>query len=337
MECVSVDSDPNGNIDLVDLERKAEKHKDNLSCVMATYPSTHGIFEEGIAQVVAIVHKYGGQVYMDGANMNAQVGLTSPGHIGADVCHLNLHKTFSIPHGGGGPGIGPVCVAKHLVKFLPNHAVIKFNQSPDSIGAVSAAPWGSASILPITWSYIKMMGAEGLTKASITAMLNANYMARKLEGNYKILYKGSQGYTAHEFIIDLREFDSVGINESDVAKRLIDYGFHPPTMSWPVVGTLMFEPTESENKAELDRLIEALIFIRAEIREIEDGKIKAEDSVLHHAPHPLEVVISDKWDRKYSREQAAYPVPALRENKHWPTCGRVDNTHGDRNLCTSCG
>eukprot|EP01127_Copromyxa_protea_P004295 TRINITY_DN14173_c0_g1_i1.p1 TRINITY_DN14173_c0_g1~~TRINITY_DN14173_c0_g1_i1.p1 ORF type:complete len:992 (-),score=278.02 TRINITY_DN14173_c0_g1_i1:33-2642(-) len=336
LKIVSIAVDSEGNVDMDDLRKKAVQYKDTLSSIMITYPSTHGIYEESIKEVCDIIHENGGQVYMDGANMNAQVGLTSPGHIGADVCHLNLHKTFCIPHGGGGPGVGPTCVAAHLVDFLPSHPVVTSNPSDLAMGAVSAAPWGSASILPITWTYIKMMGGEGLKKASQVAMLNANYMAKRLESSYKILYRSKAGFCAHEFILDIRPFKEFGIDEVDVAKRLIDYGFHGPTMSWPVPGTLMIEPTESEPLSELNRLIEAFECIREEIREVEEKKISAEDSVLRHAPHTMEVVIADKWDRKYSREKAAYPVPALRHNKHWPTVGRIDNVHGDRNLCTAC-
>eukprot|EP01126_Amoeba_proteus_P024501 TRINITY_DN2466_c0_g6_i3.p1 TRINITY_DN2466_c0_g6~~TRINITY_DN2466_c0_g6_i3.p1 ORF type:complete len:815 (+),score=186.66 TRINITY_DN2466_c0_g6_i3:738-3182(+) len=336
MVIVTVEGDGDGNIKVEDLRKKAELHKDKLSCVMVTYPSTHGIYEEHIKEICSIIHSNGGQVYMDGANMNAQVGLTSPGFIGADVCHLNLHKTFCIPHGGGGPGVGPICVAKHLVPFLPGSAVVSVNDPTTSVGSISAAPWGSASILPITWTYIKMMGAEGLTKASQVAMLSANYMAKRLESSYKILYRSQAGFCAHEFILDLRPFKECGIDEVDVAKRLIDYGFHGPTMSWPVPGTLMVEPTESEPLSELDRLVEAFEHIREEIREVQDGLVAVEDCVLRHAPHTLEVVTSDSWNRKYSREKAAFPVPGLRKNKHWPTVSRIDNVYGDRHLCTAC-
>eukprot|EP01113_Clastostelium_recurvatum_P050550 TRINITY_DN959_c0_g1_i2.p1 TRINITY_DN959_c0_g1~~TRINITY_DN959_c0_g1_i2.p1 ORF type:complete len:1007 (+),score=379.76 TRINITY_DN959_c0_g1_i2:401-3022(+) len=336
MEIVIVACDDNGNINVADLKAKAEQHKDKLSCLMVTYPSTHGVFEEGIEGMCKIIHDNGGQVYMDGANMNAQVGLCRPGDIGADVCHLNLHKTFCIPHGGGGPGMGPIGVASHLAPFLPGHAVVRMG-GDKGIGAVSAAPWSSASILPITYVYLKLMGGKGLRDATATAILNANYMAARLKSHYKILYTGAHGLVAHEFIIDLRGFkETAGIEAEDVAKRLQDYGFHGPTMSWPVVNTLMIEPTESESKQELDRLTDALISIRAEIQEIEDGKVDKKNNVLKNAPHPMEVVVSDKWDRPYSREKAAFPTAFIRAHKFWPTIGRVDNVYGDRNLVCSC-
>jgi glycine dehydrogenase len=297
---------------------------------MITYPSTHGVFEAGVREVCEIVHRHGGQVYLDGANMNAQVGLTSPARIGADVCHLNLHKTFCIPHGGGGPGMGPIAAAKHLEPFLPGDPV-------HGVGAVSAAPNGSTSILPISWVYIAMMAGAGLTQATRIAILNANYMAARLRDHYDVLYSGPGGLVAHEFILDCREFErSAGVRVEDIAKRLMDYGFHAPTMSFPVPGTLMIEPTESESRAELDRLCEALIAIRAEIRAIENGELDAEDNPLRHAPHTAAAVTSDVWDHAYSRERAAWPAPWLREHKYWPPVGRIDNAYGDRNLVCTC-
>ncbi|WP_416671041.1 aminomethyl-transferring glycine dehydrogenase [Egbenema bharatensis] len=349
MKVVAVACDADGNIDIADLKAKAEKHQDNLAALMVTYPSTHGVFEEGILEICQIVHDHGGQVYMDGANMNAQVGLCRPADFGADVCHLNLHKTFCIPHGGGGPGMGPIGVKSHLAPFLPGHAVISptplsseqangNSPLPDSpTGAISAAPWGSSSILPISWMYIALMGASGLTKATQVAILNANYIARRLEGHYPVLYKGKNGLVAHECIIDLRQFKkSVGIEAEDVAKRLIDYGFHPPTMSWPVAGTVMVEPTESESKQELDRFCEAMIAIREEIREIESGQVDPKNNLLKHAPHSASSLLTDSWDRPYSRERAAYPTQWTRENKFWAAVDRIDNAYGDRNLVCSC-
>lgn len=339
-------SDDNGNVDLDDLREKVNKYKDNLSCFMITYPSTYGVFEESIKVMIDIIHKNGGLVYMDGANMNAQVGLCSPGGMGADVCHLNLHKTFCIPHGGGGPGVGTICVAKHLAPFLPGHAVVPVggegeNVVPKKTGAVSGAPYGSAAILPITYMYIKMLGSQGLKEATSVAILNANYMAKRVseEGNYTILFKGKNGQVAHEFIVDLREFKQYGIVEEDVAKRLQDYGFHGPTMSWPVGGTLMIEPTESESKAEMDRFCDALIQIRSEIEDVVSGRIDAKDSPLKHAPHTILSILDSEWEvkRKYSRKVAAFPAPWVNEkNKYWPTVGRVDNVYGDRNLVCSC-
>jgi glycine dehydrogenase len=302
---------------------------------MITYPSTHGVFEESVRDAIKIVHQHGGQVYMDGANLNAQVGYCSPGDLGADVCHLNLHKTFCIPHGGGGPGMGPIGVAKHLAPFLPGHVMRKVG-GEKATSAVSAAPFSSASILPISWMYLRMMGTEGLKNATEVAILSANYMAKRLEKHFDILYRGSSGFVAHEFIVDLRPFKEFGITEEDVAKRLMDFNFHGPTMSWPVPGTLMIEPTESEPLYELDRLCNALIKIREEIREVETGKVSAEHSVLRGAPHTADVVLSDTWDRKYSREQAAYPLEYLRESKFWPTVGRIDNVFGDRNVVCTC-
>jgi glycine dehydrogenase len=302
---------------------------------MVTYPSTHGVFEEGIREVCDIVHRSGGQVYMDGANMNAQVGLCRPGDFGADVCHLNLHKTFCIPHGGGGPGMGPICVAEHLAPFLPGHAVVPVGQGEG--GGVSAAPWGSPSILPISYVYIRLMGAEGLTQATRIAILNANYMAHRLEEHYPVLYRGRNGTVAHECIVDLRQLKaSAGIEVEDVAKRLMDYGFHAPTVSFPVAGTLMIEPTESEALSEIDRFCEAMIAIRGEIREVELGILDRRDNPLKNAPHTQAVVIADEWSHAYTREQAAYPMPWVRERKFWPHVSRVNNAAGDRNLVCSC-
>ncbi len=335
MKVVAVKCDDNGNIDVADLTAKAEKHQQNLAALMVTYPSTHGVFEESIKSVCEIVHTHGGQVYMDGANMNAQVGLCSPGDIGADVCHLNLHKTFCIPHGGGGPGVGPIGVAAHLVPFLPGHALMSRGDS-QAIGAVASAPWGSASILPISWMYIQMMGPKGLKQASEIAILSANYIAKRLEGHYDILYKGASGLVAHECIIDLREFKkTANINVDDIAKRLIDYGFHPPTMSWPVAGTIMVEPTESEGLKELDRFCEAMIAIRGEIQQIESGELTADQSPLHYAPHTTADLVAD-WDRAYSREVAVFPSQWTRDRKFWPSVNRIDQAYGDRNLICTC-
>ena len=326
-----------GDIDLDDLRAKAQQHSSHLAALMVTYPSTHGVFEETIREICEIVHARGGQVYMDGANMNAQVGLTSPGLIGADVCHLNLHNTFAIPHGGGGPGVGPIGVAAHLVPFLPSHSVIPPGGKGRS-GAVASAPWGSASVLVIPWVYIRMMGGEGLTEATRYAILNANYIARRLEPFFPVLYKGKSGLVAHECILDLRGLKTrTGIDVEDVAKRLIDYGFHAPTMSWPVPGTLMVEPTESESKAELDRFCDAMIAIHHEILAVERGALDAKDNPLKNAPHTAQSVVSDAWARPYPREQAAYPAPWTRENKFWPAVGRVDNVFGDRNLVCTLG
>eukprot|EP01018_Ginkgo_biloba_P021655 Gb_35734 [translate_table: standard] len=342
MKIVAVGTDAKGNVNIEELRRAAETHRDNLAALMVTYPSTHGVYEEGIDNICEIIHENGGQVYMDGANMNAQVGLTSPARIGADVCHLNLHKTFCIPHGGGGPGAGPIGVKKHLAPFLPSHPVVPTSgiPAPDGnaqpLGTISAAPWGSALILPISYSYIAMMGSKGLTEASKIAILNANYMAKRLENYYPVLFRGANGTCAHEFIIDLRGFKiSAGIEPEDVAKRLMDYGFHAPTMSWPVPGTLMIEPTESESKAELDRLCDALISIREEIVAIENGKMDPHNNVLKGAPHPALVLMADEWNKPYSREVAAFPASWVRAAKFWPSTGRVDNVYGDRNLiCT---
>nr|MDJ0724710.1 aminomethyl-transferring glycine dehydrogenase [Prochloraceae cyanobacterium] len=334
LKVVGVKCDRDGNIDIEDLQKKAEKYKDNLAALMVTYPSTHGVFEEKIQEICSTIHDRGGQVYLDGANMNAQVGLCRPGDYGADVCHLNLHKTFCIPHGGGGPGVGPIGVKSHLVPFLPSTS---FNQDKDSIGFISAAPTGSASILPISWMYIAMMGAEGLTEASKIAILNANYIALRLQPHYPVLFKGSSGLVAHECIIDLRPLKKrAGIEVDDIAKRLMDYGFHAPTVSWPVAGTMMIEPTESESIAELDRFCDAMIAIRQEITEIESGAIDPENNPLKNAPHTAEVVICQDWERPYSREKAAYPAPWTKEHKFWPSVSRIDNAFGDRNLVCSC-
>jgi len=337
MQVVVTACDANGNVDLADLKAKAELHSKNLACVMVTYPSTHGVFEEGIRELCEIVHSHGGQVYVDGANMNALVGVAAPGAFGGDVSHLNLHKTFCIPHGGGGPGVGPIGVGAHLAKFLPNQRSNGYIRDNAGIGSVSAAPYGSASILPISWMYIAMMGAEGLTAATETAILNANYIARRLAPHFPVLYSGHDGLVAHECIIDLRPLqDATGISNEDVAKRLMDFGFHAPTMSFPVPGTLMIEPTESESKAEMDRFIDAMIAIRGEIAKVESGEFDKLNNPLKFAPHTAEVLTADVWDRKYSREVAAYPVPSLRKQKYWPPVGRADNVYGDRNLFCGC-
>jgi glycine dehydrogenase len=332
---VVVGCDDNGNINVAELKAKAEEHKENLAGFMVTYPSTHGVFEASIVEMCEIIHQNGGQVYMDGANMNAQVGLTNPSRIGADVCHLNLHKTFAIPHGGGGPGVGPIGVAKHLVEFLPSHPVM--NNGHVGNHAVSAAPWGSASVLPITYGYIKMLGADGLTEATKIAILNANYIAARLKDNYGILYTGANGRVAHEMILECRHLKAAAdISESDIAKRLMDYGFHAPTLSFPVHGTLMVEPTESESKEELDRFVEALNSIFEEIKEIESGIADPKDNVLINAPHTPDVLTANSWNHVYSREKACYPLNWLRDNKFWVPVGRVDNAYGDRNLFCTC-
>ncbi|HMG18311.1 MAG TPA: aminomethyl-transferring glycine dehydrogenase [Gemmatimonadales bacterium] len=340
MQVVVVKTDAQGNIDVADLEAKAAEHRDTLGALMVTYPSTHGVFEASIRKICKIVHQHGGQVYMDGANMNAQVGLCRPGDIGADVCHLNLHKTFCIPHGGGGPGMGPIGVAKHLAAHLPTHPVIDVGVPlAASAGTVSAGPWGSPSILPISWAYIAMMGRDGLTAATKVAILSANYIARRLQedGDYELLYAGQNGLVAHECIIDTRAFKaSAGVDVEDIAKRLIDYGFHPPTVSFPVAGTLMVEPTESEPKIELDRFVDALIAIRNEMREIENGEADRDNNLLKNAPHPLADLLADAWDRPYSRERAGFPTAATREHKVWPPVGRIDAAFGDRNLVCTC-
>lgn len=335
MEVVVVKSDAEGKIDVADLKAKAQQYSDRLSCLMVTYPSTHGVFEESIIEICETIHQHGGLVYMDGANMNAQVGLTSPATIGADVCHLNLHKTFCIPHGGGGPGMGPICVNDKLKPFLPGHAVVKTG-GDQAITAVSAAPYGSASILVISYAYIAMMGGEGLTNATKLAIFNANYIKERLSQHYKILYTGANGRCAHEMIVDCRDFKKAGIEVEDIAKRLMDYGFHAPTVSFPVAGTLMIEPTESEPKAEMDRFVDALIEIRNEIREVEEGLADKENNVLKHAPHTAAVITADTWTRPYTRQKAAYPLPFVKEAKFWPSVSRVDNAYGDRNLVCSC-
>ena len=338
MKVVVIKTDDSGNIDLADLKEKAEKHAENLSSLMITYPSTHGVFEATVREACQIVHDHGGQVYMDGANMNALVGIAAPGKIGSDVSHLNLHKTFCIPHGGGGPGMGPIGVAKHLAPFLPNHVVQPIDGlASENNGAVSAAQYGSAAILPISWAYIQMMGRDGLKKATQVAILSANYIARRLEGAYDVLYKGQNGRVAHECIVDIRPIkDSSGITEVDVAKRLMDYGFHAPTMSWPVGGTIMIEPTESESKEELDRFCDALLSIRDEIRLVEKGEVTAEQSVTHLAPHTMDDITDENWDRTYSREQAVFPSHSTRQSKFWPTVNRIDDVYGDRNFVCSC-
>ncbi len=335
MKVVVVATDDGGNISLHDLTDKLEKHSENLAAIMITYPSTHGVFEASVVEVCELVHQHGGQVYIDGANMNAMVGVCSPGKFGGDVSHLNLHKTFAIPHGGGGPGVGPIGVVKHLEPFLPGYAVVE--NGPEHVGPVSGAPWGSAGILPISWAYISMMGREGLVKATQVAILNANYLAYRLKDHYPLLYTDANGMVAHECIIDLRPIkDEVGITVDDVAKRLIDYGFHAPTMSFPVPGTLMIEPTESESKFEIDRFCDAMIAIRKEIREIANGRMDKHDNPLVNAPHTVDSVTADEWKHAYSRQQAAYPVESLRESKYWAPVGRVDNVYGDKNLMCSC-
>lgn len=335
MQIVVVKCDKNGNIDVDDVREKAAQHKDVLSCLMVTYPSTHGVYEESIRDITRIIHEHGGQVYMDGANMNAQVGLTSPGNIGADVCHLNLHKTFAIPHGGGGPGAGPIGVAAHLTPFLPGHAVVKTG-GVQAIHAVSAAPYGSALILLISYGYIKMMGGSGLTEATRLAILNANYIKESLKDHYPTLYSGANGRCAHEMILDCRDWKKEGVEVADIAKRLMDYGFHAPTTSFPVVDTLMVEPTESESKAELDRFCQAMIAIRGEIDDILNGRADKKDNVIKHAPHTAKTVVSSDWSRPYSRELAAFPLAWVRENKFWPSVARVDNVYGDKNLICAC-
>jgi glycine dehydrogenase len=326
-----------GDIDLADLRAKADEHARDLAALMVTYPSTHGVFETTIHEICDIVHSHGGQVYMDGANMNAQIGLCRPGDYGADVCHLNLHKTFCIPHGGGGPGVGPIGVAKHLVKFLPAPASIEDRKEIENgVGPIVAAPYGSASILTISWMYIRMMGAAGLTNATKVAILNANYIARRLEPYFPVLFKGKRGLVAHECIIDLRPWKNIGIEVEDVAKRLMDYGFHAPTISWPVAGTMMIEPTESEAKHEIDRFCDAMISIHAEMEAIANGKGDARNNPLKNAPHTSHQIAAEKWDHPYSRENAAFPAPWTREHKFWPSVARIDNVYGDRNLFCSC-
>jgi glycine dehydrogenase len=336
LDVIVVNCDENGNVDMHDLLAKASQYKDRLSAFMITYPSTHGVFETNIREMIAAIHEAGGQVYMDGANMNAQVGLTNPAIIGADVCHLNLHKTFAIPHGGGGPGVGPIAVADHLVEFLPGHPVV-VTGGKQNIGAVAAAPWGSASILVISYAYCKMLGAQGLTDATRYAILNANYLAACLNGYYKVLYKGHEGFVAHEMILDLRPFKATSdVSELDVAKRLLDYGFHAPTVSFPVHGTLMVEPTESEPKAELDRFVQAMISIWKEIQAVAEGNADKTDNVLKNAPHPVEECLADEWTHTYPRSSAAYPLESLKADKFWPSVARVDDAFGDRNLVCTC-
>jgi glycine dehydrogenase len=337
MKVVVVACDERGNIDGADLRAKVEQHKDTLAALMITYPSTHGVYEEGVKEICELIHAHGGQVYMDGANLNAQVGVTRPGDIGADVSHVNLHKTFCIPHGGGGPGMGPIGVKQHLAPFLANHAVVPLQGPNPGNSAVSAAPWGSAGILPISWTYIAMMGAAGLVKATQVAILSANYIASRLAPHFPVLYTGRSGRVAHECIIDLRPLKAAsGITEEDVAKRLMDYGFHAPTMSFPVAGTLMIEPTESEPKQELDRFIDAMISIRKEIARVESGELDALDNPLKHAPHTLADVMDEQWQRGYSKREAAWPVAGLVDNKFWPSVNRIDNVYGDRNLFCAC-
>jgi glycine dehydrogenase len=335
MRVVVVASEADGSVDLADLRKKAGAHRDRLACLMITYPSTHGVFEDHVREICDIVHADGGQVYMDGANMNAQVGLTSPASIGADVCHLNLHKTFAIPHGGGGPGMGPIGVARHLAPYLPRHPYAETG-GERGIHAVSAAPWGSASILLISYGYIRMLGAQGLTDATRYAILNANYIKARLESHYPVLYLRPNGRVAHELIFDLRGFKSAGVDEMDVAKRLMDFGFHAPTVSFPVAGTLMVEPTESEDTSELDRFCDAMIQIRREIDAVASGAADAHDNVLKHAPHTAAAAAATTWTHRYTREEAVYPLPFVRERKVWPAVGRIDNPHGDRNLFCSC-
>ena len=327
--------DENGNVDVADLREKAELHKDNLAALMVTYPSTHGVFEEAINEITDIIHANGGQVYMDGANMNAQVGLTNPGNIGADVCHLNLHKTFAIPHGGGGPGMGPIGVAAHLTPFLPSNALVKTG-GDHAINGVSSAPFGSALILLISFGYIKMLGFDGLADATKVAIFNANYMKARLKDHYDVLYTGTNGHVAHEMILDCRSFKSFGVEVEDIAKRLMDYGFHAPTVSFPVAGTLMVEPTESEPLVEMDRFCDAMIQIKKEILDVESGAADKHDNMLKMAPHTAQELTADEWNHSYSRSAAAYPMPGLRENKFWTSVGRVDNAYGDRNLVCTC-
>ena len=337
MKVVVVKCDQYGNVDYEDLKNKAEEHTENLAALMVTYPSTHGVFEEKITDICELIHKHGGQVYMDGANLNALVGIAKPGNFGPDVCHINLHKTFCIPHGGGGPGMGPIACKKHLEVFLPKHSVIKDCGPATGMGAVSAAPWGSSSILSISWMYIKMMGSEGLRKASQVAILNANYIAHKLKDSFPILYKGKSGNVAHECIIDIRTIKSeTGITEEDIAKRLIDFGYHAPTMSWPVAGTMMIEPTESESLSEIDKFCATLVKIKQEINKIQSGKYDKIDNPLKNAPHTHVELTANKWEHKYEREEAAYPSEFLRSAKYWPPVARVDNVYGDKNLFCTC-
>jgi glycine dehydrogenase len=335
MKVILVKCDEKGNIDVEDLKKKAQEHESNLSALMLTYPSTHGVFEEGIKDICKIIHDNGGQVYMDGANMNAQVGLTSPANIGADVCHLNLHKTFCIPHGGGGPGMGPICVASHLQPFLPGNPLVETG-GKEAITAISSAPWGSASILTISYAYIAMMGGDGLKRATQVAILNANYIKERLKEHFPVLYTGRNGRCAHELIIDCREFKKIGIEVEDIAKRLMDYNFHAPTVSFPVPGTMMIEPTESEPKEELDRFCEALIEIRNEIKEVEMGVMDKENNTLKNAPHTASLALAEQWNFPYSRQKAVFPLAYIKESKFWPTVRRIDSAYGDRNLMCSC-
>jgi glycine dehydrogenase len=336
MQVVAVQCDSNGNIDRQDLAAKATQYSNQLAALMVTYPSTHGVFEAGIGEICRLVHSHGGQVYLDGANLNAQVGVCKPGNFGADVCHLNLHKTFCIPHGGGGPGVGPIAVAAHLAPYLPGHPLVDCG-GEKAIGAVSAAPWGSASILPISWMYVRMMGGAGLREATAVALLAANDLAERLDPHYPVLYRGANGRVAHECILDLRPLkNSVGMEVDDLAKRLMDYGFHAPTVSWPVAGTVMVEPTESESLQELDRFVEAMVAIRAEAAAIEAGHSDPQNNPLKHAPHTQAAVTADHWERPYSRQIAAFPVAGLSANKLWPAVARIDNAYGDRNLVCSC-
>nr|MCU0363695.1 aminotransferase class V-fold PLP-dependent enzyme [Bacteroidales bacterium] len=336
MQVVVVECDEKGNISIDDLRKKAEENRTNLSCVMITYPSTHGVFETAITEMTGIIHGYGGLVYMDGANMNAQVGLTNPGKIGADVCHLNLHKTFAIPHGGGGPGMGPILVNDKLAEFLPSHPLVQTGGTHGTT-AVAGAPFGSGHVLTISHAYVTMMGGQGLTQATRLAILNANYIAASLKGWYQTLYSGASGFVAHEMILDCRNFKTeAGITEADIAKRLMDYGFHAPTLSFPVHGTLMVEPTESESLQELDKFIDAMKSIAAEIEEVKSGKVDREDNVLHNAPHTVKVLTADDWNHKYDRQKAAFPLKWIVENKFWPSVGRVDDGYGDRNLVCTC-
>ncbi|PIZ06098.1 MAG: glycine dehydrogenase (aminomethyl-transferring), partial [Flavobacteriales bacterium CG_4_10_14_0_8_um_filter_32_5] len=335
MKVIVTKCDEHGNIDVADLKAKAEEHAANLSCLMVTYPSTHGVFEESIMELTEIIHANGGQVYMDGANMNAQVGLTNPANIGADVCHLNLHKTFAIPHGGGGPGVGPIGVTKHLAPFLPSNAIIKTG-GEKAITAVSSAPWGSAYVCLISYAYIKMLGTEGLKKSTQFAILNANYLKAKLAEAYPILYTNVNGRVAHEMILQCNQFKAAHVDVTDISKRLMDYGFHAPTVSFPVHDTLMIEPTESESKEELDRFVEVMLAIRAEIDAVASGKISAEDNPLKNAPHTLASIIDTNWNHPYTREQAIAPLSWIQHAKYWPTVGRVNDGYGDRNLVCSC-
>jgi glycine dehydrogenase len=335
MQVVVVSCDSRGNIDVADLKAKAALYADTLAALMLTYPSTHGVFEDAVKEVCSVVHAHGGQVYMDGANLNAQLGLTSPGVIGADVCHLNLHKTFAIPHGGGGPGMGPIAVAAHLAPFLPGHALANVGGA-QGIHAISGAPYGSASILLISYAYVSLLGGSGMTEATKYAILNANYIKSRLEHAYPVLYSNANGRVAHEMILDMRAFKAAGVEEGDIAKRLMDYGFHAPTVSFPVPGTLMVEPTESEPKEELDRFCDAMLAIRQEIQDVVDGKADPKDNVLKNAPHTMGEATKSAWTHPYSREQAAFPLPFVRANKFWPSVGRIDNPYGDRHLICAC-